>query len=239
MIQFLFRKASRAPTMPTNHPREEKTSKQWTNKLASIADTKSKDVSISEKMDDPEQQPGARVAALANTSLRLEGPYFTPANPAMYETVICLVAGTGVSGAIAIAASFSAQFSSEGCTKFPPAVAPSSERRKNTAEQDKTLQPPNPTQKTWKRCVVIWSIRESDHVRLSFFQESPGLEVRSHLTGKGRTRLDAKKTISEICTNDDAGARTWVYISGPNPFIEAGEKACRDLGVAFFGARWT
>lgn len=239
MIQFLFRKASRSPTMPTNHPREEKTSKQWTNKLASIADTKSTDVSIPENMHDPEQQPEARVATLANTSLRLEGPYFTPANPAMYETVICLVAGTGVSGAIAIAASFSAQFSSEGCTKFPPVVAPSSEQAENTAEQDKTLQPPTSTEKTSKRCVVIWSIRESDHVRLPFFQVSPGLEVRSHLTGKGHGRLDAEKTINEICPNDDALARTWVYISGPNPFIEVGEKACRDLGVAFFGARWT
>lgn len=199
--------------MSTDHPREEKTSKQWTNKLASLADADSSDGSMPEKVDDPEQYPGAHVSTLANTSLRLEGPYFTPANPALYDTVICLVAGTGVSGAIAIAAAFTAQSSS--------------------------LQQTSPIAATWKRCVIIWSIRESDHVELPFFQESPGLDFRSHLTGKGHERLDPKKAISEICTKDGAMAKTWVYISGPNPFIEAGEKACRDLGVAFFGARWT
>lgn len=33
----------------------------------------------------------------------------------------------------------------------------------------------------------------------------------------------------------------WVYISGPNPFIAAGEKACKarqGRGVEWYGARW-
>lgn len=30
-------------------------------------------------------------------SLRLEGLYFTPADPSRYQTVVCLVAGTGIS----------------------------------------------------------------------------------------------------------------------------------------------
>lgn len=36
-------------------------------------------------------------------------------------------------------------------------------------------------------------------------------------------------------------ARTWVYISGPNPFIAACEAGCKKLqsaGVEFYGARW-
>ena len=64
---------------------------------------------------------------------------------------------------------------------------------------------------------------------------TPGLEVRSFVTGEGRGRIDMEETIDSIKEN---GARTWVYISGPNSFIEAGEKACRRSDVDFFGARW-
>ncbi len=64
---------------------------------------------------------------------------------------------------------------------------------------------------------------------------TPGLEVRSFLTGKGRSRLNMEETID---SEKEKGGRTWVYISGPGPFIEAGEKACRQSGVDFFGARW-
>jgi NAD(P)H-flavin reductase len=66
--------------------------------------------------------------------MRLEGPYFTPANPERYETVICLVAGTGVSGALAIAAAFQA----------------------------------GRADALWSRCVLIWTVRESDFVDLPF-----------------------------------------------------------------------
>ena len=64
---------------------------------------------------------------------------------------------------------------------------------------------------------------------------TPGLEVRPFLTGKTRGRLNMDDTIDSL---KEKGGRTWVYISGPNPFIEAGEKACRRAGVDFFGARW-
>ena len=64
---------------------------------------------------------------------------------------------------------------------------------------------------------------------------TPGLEVRPYLTGKGRDRMDMDKALNSITEN---GGRTWVYLSGPNNFIEAGEMACRRSGVDFFGARW-
>jgi len=238
LIRFLFRKskASRSFTPSTNHPREEKGSRQWTNKLASLVDEGSPDSTTPEKLEDPEQNPERRLSALCNTSLRLEGPYFTPANPASYNTVVCLVAGTGVSGAIAIAASFSAQSSSVESGKAAPLKPRTLERTKSSTEQGASCQMPARTEGIWKRCVVVWSVRESDYIKLPFFQETPGLEVRSHLTGKGHDRLDAQATIGEIC-REDPGGKTWVYISGPNPFIEAGEKACREVGVAFFGAR--
>ena len=64
---------------------------------------------------------------------------------------------------------------------------------------------------------------------------TPGLEVRPFLTGAGRDRVNMGETIDSVKKN---GGRTWVYISGPNAFIEAGERACRRSGVDFFGARW-
>ena len=64
---------------------------------------------------------------------------------------------------------------------------------------------------------------------------TPGLEVRPFFTGKGHSRINMDETIDSIKAN---GGKTWVYISGPNSFIEAGEKASRRSGVDFYGARW-
>ncbi len=241
MIQFLFRrsKASRSLTTPTDHPREAKASKEWTNKLASLVDQEPAGGSTpEEQLNDPEKHPERSLSANTSTSLRLEGPYFTPANPTSYNTVICLVAGTGVSGAIAIAAAFSAQFASVEPGKATPSRPQKLERTCSTADRGASCQMHARAGGIWKRCIVIWSVRESEYIKLPFFQDSPGLEVRSHLTGKGHDRLDAREAIGEIC-KDEPDGRTWVYISGPNPFIEAGEKACRELNVEFFGARWT
>lgn len=217
LIQFLFRKSESSSFSTTREGQlgQGKRSKQWTNKLASLVDEESVSAHPpSLKAADSENQHQRISPPTYSTTLRLEGPYFTPANPASYETVICLVAGTGISGAIAIAAAFNANQ-----TKY-----------KETTTSD---------EHAWKRCVVLWSVRELDFMDLPFFQKTtPGLEVRPHLTGNGRQRLDAKEAITDICENQPS-EKTWVYISGPNPFIEAGEKVCRELGVGYFGARWS
>ena len=234
MIQFLFRKSDHTRYEPksTDHPREKKSSKQWTNRLADLVEESSVGIgATSENSDDQEKQIELRAASFYDTTLRLEGPYFTPVNPASYTTVICLVAGTGVSGAIAIAAAFSTQSSTK--------TAQSKEKSQGSTNRGATADATPTTDSSWSRCIVLWSVRESDYIKLPFFREDTGgLEIRPHLTGKGRDRLDACRTISEICSSELTGS-TWVYISGPNPFIEAGEKACRSLGVAFYGARWT
>lgn len=76
---------------------------------------------------------------------------------------------------------------------------------------------------------------------------TPGFEFRVHLTGPGRKRLDAPGTLNEILhegppeKSSAAAGRTWVYISGPNAFISAGEEACKAReaeGVDSYGARW-
>ena len=259
MIQFLFRKSrsSRAFIPNTDHPREEKSSKQWTNKLASLVeDISPTDKAEHEQQQGSEGQPGHPLHSTHHTSLRLEGPYFTPANPGFYKTVICLVAGTGISGAIAIAAAFSAQSATE-CEQaiaLPPALSaeptPKAEitmktaavvspnKTTNTADENEPNSIRNP--RTWKRCIIIWSVREADYIQLPFFheEETPGLEIRTHLTGQGHGRLNMEKAISEIC-GADGGGKTWCYLSGPNAFIETGEKACRKVGVEYYGARWS
>ncbi len=260
MIQFLFRKSrsSRAFVPNTDHPREEKSSKQWTNKLASHVE----DVSATEKPEHEQQQglkgrTGQPISSTYHTSLRLEGPYFTPANPGFYKTVICLVAGTGISGAIAIAAAFGAQSATEREQAVAVSAALGAEldpkpeategtaaevrpsRTTSTAEDGPSFQLPIRHQRIWKRCIIVWSVREADYIKLPFFkeEENPGLEVRTHLTGQGHGRLSMEKAIGDICGAE--GGRTWVYLSGPNAFIETGEKACRKAGVDYYGARWS
>ncbi|KAJ5126061.1 hypothetical protein N7476_009617 [Penicillium atrosanguineum] len=130
-IQFIFRKRGGSGNVP--HPQARKIvlstwfnffrnptkpTIQWTDKLASIAD-KSKPLLGSGDNSEFNQLTGTPSFELTSevesstsypqsvdVSLRLEGPYFTVADPSRYKTVICMVAGTGVSGAIAIARAF-------------------------------------------------------------------------------------------------------------------------------------
>lgn len=120
-----------------------------------------------------------------NTTVRMEGPYFTPANPERFKTVVCLVAGTGLSGAIAIAAAFRAQktgfvanskASKSGAVSAPPlacTVPPASLGR-------------------WQRCIVIWTVREKDYAEMPFFDgkfSTSTLAYLPKLTLLSRSRL--------------------------------------------------
>ena len=146
---------------------------QWTDKLASEAHSAAAmepDASAgwsetsteyaTGELDIEKNHPTVKVA------LRLEGPYFTPAEPSRFDTVICLVAGTGISGAISIANGFAASEqrhdSSEPCSNVSPGGACSASMSGK-----------------WKRCVVVWSVREEDYVDLPFFRSKswplPGL----------------------------------------------------------------
>jgi hypothetical protein len=59
-----------------------------------------------------------------------------------------------------------------------------------------------------------------------------------NLTGKDRPRLNIEERLNSIGAEPDTGP-IWVYLSGPNAFIEAGEKACKAApGVDWYGARW-
>ncbi|KAJ5560135.1 hypothetical protein N7513_002534 [Penicillium frequentans] len=121
-IQFLFRKRGNPDNLPgpqiRNHKRSvglrffyksTKQTFQWTDKLAGLADryqslsrygdnSSSNSQQISTPLIEPASKSLQRTypSQGVGISLRLEGPYFSEADPSLYRTVICFVAGTGI-----------------------------------------------------------------------------------------------------------------------------------------------
>ena len=172
-IQFLFRKskASRSFASVSDESLEKRSKRQWTNKLADLVDeaaiNHSPPSEISAEADLQKQQSSGQ----NSISLRLEGPYFTPANPSSYETVICLVAGTGVSGAIAIAAAFRHHAMIDALepetTMFGREKIHGAPLERNTTISSNLV--PAGAAGIWKRCVVLWSVRETEFIDLPFW----------------------------------------------------------------------
>lgn len=174
MIQFLFRKSKASrPSSPISKDTPEKRQKrQWTNKLADFVDEAAIELSPPSENNEESDSQRQRLSAQYRTTLRLEGPYFTPANPASYNTIICLVAGTGVTGAIAIAAAFRQQPLIEA---LEPETTMFGHEKIHGAplERNFTISSflaPSGAGGIWKRCVVVWSVREVDYIDLPFWQ---------------------------------------------------------------------
>lgn len=106
--------------------------------------------------------PLGKKRAQVALSLRLEGPYFTAANPREFETVVCLVAGTGVTGAIAIAEAFSAHRKQ---WRRMPRYGAGIEGSARPLEGSKTA-----GRQPWSRCVVMWTVRADDYVEIPRIQ---------------------------------------------------------------------
>ena len=147
---------------------------QWTERLAEVAHAE--DISTTpSSLNGPfqsEPEIAVPISKPVPISLRLEGPYFTPADPAAYRTVVCLVAGTGVSGAIAICVAFkemerqSAAMTQSGATLSPPRCtmgepAPLQIQSLNGRAGSITFVQKD---RVWTRCIVIWSVREEMHI---------------------------------------------------------------------------
>lgn len=190
------------------------------------------------------------------TSLRLEGPFFTPANPSNYHTVVCLVEGAGVSGALAIASAFQQLERFERKMLGPER---SEERRKKTnydmsalssnisegRKHERTLE------RKWRRCLIVWVVPEEEHIELPGLQvpAESSLEVRIHLTGPGRKAICYYNTLDIVLERDPQGGRTtrgigvdenasvWVYVSGSETFVGKAEKACKSRQSR--GVEWT
>ena len=246
MIQFLFRKRGDPDTIPPHDPpstssrlvsrlfrgkKQRIQSTQWTQRLAGRVDRQLRHSPNS----DPNPEAESFAAASQKfphiaVSLRLEGPYFSPADPSRYEKVICFVAGTGITGALAIATAFT-----ERHRAAPGLLA---------VEKQQLIEPPPAGSRSlpWRRCIVVWSVRASEEVPLLPFIDASatdGLELRTYPTGPGGgERVDLRGSLAEIQAGDRTG-RTWVYVSGPKAFIAAGEEACRVVGgVDCFAASW-
>ena len=50
--------------------------------------------------------------------------------------------------------------------------------------------------------------------------------------------MDVGKALADVRKRDPRG-KMWVYISGPNAYIEVGERACNgQVGVDWYAASW-
>ena len=224
-IQFLFRKqGGKGPSNTAVVPlplykrifrskKKRKQSTQWTARLAALADEQQPELSkrqVDSNIDmERSPAPFTPVAGGINVALRLEGPYFSPADPYRYDTVVCLVAGTGVTGAVSIAAAFN--------------YAAMNDINNSTRKV-------SPSRK-WRRCIIIWSVKETEDIEMPFIEpKAEGLELRKCLTGPGRSRVDLGQALSEICVKErKEGGSSWVYISGPDKYIDSGREACQEV----------
>lgn len=184
-IQFLFRKRSKQAkaaepvivevkgfwaTLRTLIAPKSKGKAQWTEKLAGQADWDGEFAQSQLAASTPAADKSRQVSInslgadhsfpIIGVSLRLEGPYFTPADPARYRTVICLVAGTGVSGAIAIANAFRETERQRSEKEDPDCGGPVGGACKMSAGEHAI----------WQRCITLWSVREEDYIEMPWLK---------------------------------------------------------------------
>ena len=293
-IEFLFRKSGTPRTSTSAGPttiqpgfassfftalsklRRREQGSQWTERLAEFA---SQDPVLQHsafgEADASSQNMPPVPFKIVPISLRLEGPYFTTADPARYQTVVCIVAGTGISGALAISGAFKEleRQSAAPLNGKTTNVRPRCSTGSANTQAGSIVLSGTEKDRIWTRCIVIWSVREDQYIalpalkskhRLSFYRPSSspltkatlltnalagsqcsGLEAQIHLTGNGRKRLSVGDALDDILKSGRESLRstppsTWVYISGPNAFIEGVELACKkrkDKGVEWYGAR--
>ena len=198
-------------------------------------------------------------------SLRLEGPFFTPANPSHYHTVVCLVEGAGVSGALAIASAFQELERFERnilAAEQPEGGLGGVGRRmgKKGGNYDMSALNSNISEdrknerkieRKWRRCLIVWVVKEEDYIELPGLHvpAESSLEVRVHMTGKGRKAVCYYNTLDGVLLRDperegrgaafgvDEKASVWVYVSGSERFVEKAEKACKARQGR--GVEWT
>ncbi|KAL9611722.1 MAG: hypothetical protein Q9167_003645 [Letrouitia subvulpina] len=253
-IQFLFRKQGKSTpdheldevTTPKSLLRrilrgknQKLTSVQWTAKLADLADQPLPNASLSHGIQSSnagKEQAPTTCSDSIKISLRLEGPYFYSADPYRYDTVICIVAGTGISGALAIASSFT--YHSSAIEQVVPASGTTHHSSRNRQLR------------RWRQCIVIWSVKECEEIAVPIPFSCEGLEMRKFLTGGARDRVDLRRELEEAAQHTEKKSkeigkenRIWVYISGPKPFIAAGKDACKAVqrkrkNLDFYAASW-
>jgi hypothetical protein len=157
---------------------------QWTDRLAHLSDEVAlgdgKGKSIDTATVDSEESNFTNMTGSKGVpvSLRLEGPYFTPADTSRFTTVVCLVAGTGISGALAIAGAFkeiekqaiATVNSNDNSKRVQMGCGENGKKCSRDEKQVNCAAIHLGRKPTWTRCVIIWSIREADFIDLELLR---------------------------------------------------------------------
>ena len=192
-------------------------STQWTTRLAGLIDGEVDDVK-GEALENSQLELEARTEGMIDIDLRAEGPYFSHADPYRYNTVVCMIGGTGISGALAIGLAF-----------------------KHLSHGNDILDEANRSRRSgWQRCILLWSLKVNEEIDLGeLCSETQGLELKKFVTGNGKTRVDLGVELRNVLK--DPG-RTWVYISGPKHYIAGAKAACKEVQkqvhLDFYAASW-
>lgn len=231
-VRFLFRKQGKGTTRNNAHQpdipqsyfrrifrskKQRVESTQWTTRLAGLVDGEGNDFE-GKAHENNHLEMGVRTERIIDINLRAEGPYFSHADPHRYNTVVCMVGGTGISGALAIGLAFKHLLQSQ-----------------NTLNEASRSSRPG-----WQRCILLWSLKVDEEIDLGdLCSETRGLELKKFVTGNGKTRVDLGVELRDVLR--DPG-RTWVYISGPKHYIAGAKDACKEVQkwvhLDFYAASW-
>ncbi|PSK37292.1 hypothetical protein B9Z65_2034 [Elsinoe australis] len=225
-IVFLWR-------VPNMSRQEKKQAKEWTTRLTAL---------IPEQVEAMETNEisAARTSPTTQIRLRLEGPYPLSHRPfEAYSHVLCVVGGTGITGALTLAEMFI-------------------ERCRDAKTISEVAVSPFMTTKM----TILWTLKEAEdadladvrHIKNLARQVGADLVFEKHLTGPERQRLDVAASIKHFLDESNGeksdmqyGTSTWVYFSGPSKLMEAGEAACFEIRegkkyggneLEWYSARW-
>lgn len=185
---FLFQRTSTEGQSERRKKRVMK--KQWTWKVGKLAS----------KVNDGDEPSGTK-----NLRVRVEGPYSPPDRD--FETadrVICLVGGTGVTGALSLANWFLTHRMQESKALFTV---------------------------VWTiRNASIALLPEWQHLIVRSTETTGRLRLRTHVSSE-YGRLNVDEALRSEVTGDGQAAHgsAWVYISGPAGFLTASEDVCCDI----------
>lgn len=190
-------------------------------------------------------------------SIRLEGPFFTAVNPTHYRTVVCIVGGAGINGAIAIASAYQQLDNIEAQERMnrPQRSKSPTGLQKLFAEPDDCdtglCSLPNLQNRIWRRCVIIWVVNEEDYIEPPGLYDSrdPGvksdLEFRVIFTANIYKELNVLAVLDRVLKEDGVEqgktkmGSLWCYIAGTKMLVKQAERACQvrnERGVEWLAA---
>ncbi|GAB7346183.1 hypothetical protein MBLNU457_4924t1 [Dothideomycetes sp. NU457] len=209
-IVFLLR-------VPTTGKPEKQQAKEWTTKIQRLVDpvekTSQTDLEIGNGLTvEPKDERKLSGETLAGTcsrtiKLRIQGPYTIPHSPFnRYDAVLCVIGGTGISGALSLANTYIAlKMSGKPCLTQRFSILWS---LRDTEDADLV---------DVSNMLALAAKAEIDVV------------LEKHITGTGRSRLDFTTALPQRLAGEES---TWVYFSGPDGLMNAAEQACIDFKSA-------